>query len=148
MFHWFLVVAQFALAAALVLSAQWSPVPWFALFVAFPGIGLAIWAWFRIGLRKVRIHPTATELTVLVTGGPYGVVRHPMYTGLLWFTAALLVDPWQGWRMASWIALLAVLYVKSMCEEQSMLEQIPDYESYRQRVGRLLPNPRGVLPKI
>jgi protein-S-isoprenylcysteine O-methyltransferase Ste14 len=147
MFHWFLVVAQFVLGACLVLSATWSPLPWLRLLLAGPGIALAIWAWFRIGLRKVRIHPTVTESTVWVSAGPYGVVRHPMYTGLLWFTAALLFDPWRWWRLAGWIALLLVLYVKSVCEEQSMSTQFPDYESYRQRVGRLLPNPRGLLPK-
>lgn len=140
MYHWLLVVAQFVLAGALVLSSRWSPIPVVAILAALPGIGLAIWAWLRIGVRKIRIHPSATDETELITDGPYGIVRHPMYTGLLWFTAALLVEPWSPWRLVGWGMLLAVLYAKSLCEEQSMLTLLPDYESYQTRVGRLLPN--------
>ena len=139
MFLWLLVIAQFLLAALLVISARWSPVPVFALLTATPGIGLAIWAWIRMGLRKIRVHPSATATTQLITDGPYAIVRHPMYTGLLWFTAALLPDPFRIWRMAAWGALLVVLFVKSIHEERSMEARFGDYPNYQQRVGRLLP---------
>ena len=144
MFHWLLIAAQFALATAIVLSSTWKPIPWFSLLVATPGIAIAVWAWLQIGIRRIRIHPSVNNATVLVTAGPYRVVRHPMYAGLLWFTAALLVDPSQWWRIACWIALLVVLYAKSNCEEQAMCDGFPDYKSYRQRVGRFLPKVRGL----
>ncbi|MCS7467481.1 isoprenylcysteine carboxylmethyltransferase family protein [Stieleria sp. ICT_E10.1] len=136
---WFLIVAQFLLAAVLVLSARWSPLPFAALVVAAPGIGLAVWAWAKVGWRKIRIHPAATEKTELLTDGPYGIVRHPMYAGLLWFTAALLLTPWLWWRVVSWVALLVVLYAKSAHEEQSMRERFEGYQAYKNRVGRLFP---------
>lgn len=139
MLLWILVVAQFLLAAVLVLSARWSTVPIVPLAVALPGILLAVWAWFKIGLRKVTIHPSATESTELATKGPYKIVRHPMYTGLLWFTAALLFDPFQLWRCIAWAALALVLAIKSGYEEQSMVKHFSAYSVYRDRTGRLIP---------
>jgi len=136
---WILVLAQFTLAAYLVLSTRWSPFPWIAVSLAIPGAVLAIWAWVRVGLRNIRIHPDVTERTELVTSGPYAVVRHPMYSGLLWFTLPLLSQPFRVVRVAAWIGLVAVLYVKTRHEEASMREHFESYGDYRQRVGGLVP---------
>lgn len=139
MFHWLLVIAQFVLSATVVLSARWSPLPVVALVVASPGIGLAVWAWVKVGLTKIRVHPTTTDATQLMTDGPYAFVRHPMYTGLIWFTAALLFDPFHWWRVAAWLGIVLVLYVKSSHEERMMQDRFPTYDTYRKRVGRLFP---------
>lgn len=139
MVSWLLVLAQFVLAAVIVLSARWDPPPWGMLLLAMPGIVIAIWAWFRMGLRKIRVHPEATATTELIVSGPYAIVRHPMYSGLLWFTAALLIDPAALWRMVLWMMLSAVLYAKTLREEEAMRKRFPEYDAYCERVGRLLP---------
>ena len=136
---WLLVIAQVLLSAALVLSANWWPVRWGVLALASPGIALAVWAWSRIGLRKIRIHPATTTETQLSTEGPYRIVRHPMYTGLLWLVAVLLVDPLRWWRFVAWLALLLVLHVKCIFEERSLCSRFADYKAYQCKVGRLLP---------
>ncbi|QDS94560.1 hypothetical protein FF011L_33390 [Roseimaritima multifibrata] len=139
MFLWLLVGAQFALAALLVLTTSWIPIPWVAILVAAPGILLAVSASSKIGLRRVRIHPAATESTQLVTSGPYGVVRHPMYTGLLWFTAALLLSGFAWCRLLSWLGLLLVLRIKAGHEEHFLEDCFPRYIDYRKNVGQLVP---------
>ena len=62
-----------------------------------------------------------------------------MYSGLIWFTAALLPNPFAIWRAAAWLALLVVLYMKTFREERALRNRFPDYEDYCQRVGRLVP---------
>lgn len=139
MYHAFLITAQFVLSATLVLSAAWSPFPVLGFLFASPGIGLAVWAWLTMGLRRLRIHPSTTDQTQLITRGPYAFVRHPMYTGLLWFTAALLPAPFAWWRIVTWFVLLAVLIAKTHEEERAMCGRFPEYTSYRQQVGGLFP---------
>jgi protein-S-isoprenylcysteine O-methyltransferase Ste14 len=139
MTSWFLVLLHFGLAAFLVLSTNWRPFPWLPVLLAVPGAVLAIWAWLRVGLRKIRVHPEATDSTELITGGPYAIVRHPMYTGLLWFTAPLLLEPISVFRVAAWLGLVAVLFAKSAREEDSMSRRFETYHDYRRKVGRLWP---------
>ncbi|TWT93110.1 methyltransferase family protein [Neorhodopirellula pilleata] len=139
MYHTFLITAQFGLSAWLILSADWMPLPFLAMTLAAPGIGLAIWAWFTMGWRRLRIHPTTSSRTRLTTRGPYAIVRHPMYTGLLWLTAALMPIPLTWWRLAAWVILLAVLVAKTREEEIAMIKRFPEYATYREQVGGLFP---------
>jgi protein-S-isoprenylcysteine O-methyltransferase Ste14 len=139
MYHTILVAGQFLFSAVLVMGATWSPFPWLMILLACPGIGLAIWAWLTMGIRRLRVHPSATARTRLVRHGPYAIVRHPMYAGLLWFTAALLPIPFVWWRIASWFGLTFVLIAKTLEEEKAMSFRFPNYTQYREEVGGLLP---------
>jgi protein-S-isoprenylcysteine O-methyltransferase Ste14 len=140
---WSLVLAQFLLAAALTLSTRWWPIPWFALLLSMPGIALAVWAWGEMGLRKIRVHPSTTDATRLLTRGPYRFVRHPMYAGLLWFTAALVVSDYTWWRLCLWFILLLILRTKAVYEEGEMRSRFVEYADYSRRVGRFLPIARA-----
>jgi protein-S-isoprenylcysteine O-methyltransferase Ste14 len=130
---------QFVLAAVLLLSANWQPLPWTVFAMAFPGVLLAVSAWFAIGLRNIRVHPSTTCQTKFVSNGPYRVVRHPMYTGLIWCTAVFLPSGFAWWRIFAWLALVIVLRTKAGYEEVAMSEQFEDYSEYRKQVGRLVP---------
>lgn len=78
----------------------------------------------------------------LITGGIYGMIRHPMYASqwLLAIAQPLLLQNW----IAGFINLLVFIpfyILRVRAEEQLMLEQFGDqYRSYVQKVG-------GVLPK-
>ena len=66
--------------------------------------GLIIWLWsVALLLTKVPQHQ-------LITGGPYSLVKHPLYTGV-----SLLVLPWLGFLLNSWLGALVgmVLYLAS-----------------------------------
>lgn len=139
MWHFFLITAQFVFASALVLSTRWLPLPWFAIVLSLPGIAIAIAAWWTMGIRRLRIHPTTNEKTVLLQTGPYGWVRHPMYSGLLWFAGVLVLAQPSVGRVAMWIGLTVVLTLKAVIEERFMSEQFPDYKDYCRRVPRFLP---------
>lgn len=143
MYHALLVVSHFAIAAALVLTTRWWPVPWDALLLSLPGIMLAVWAWLVVGPRQLRVHPATTRETQFIQSGPYAVVRHPMYSGTLWFTAAILLSGFVWWRALLWFALLLVLLAKATEEERAMRDRFHDYPHYKQKVGRLFPRLRG-----
>lgn len=76
----------------------------------------------------------------LVSTGPYGVVRHPMYAGAL---AMMIAVPF---ALGSWFALVAVLplcavIVARLLDEERVLErELAGYAEYRTRVRwRLVP---------
>ena len=73
-----------------------------SLVVLVPGV--TIWLW------SVVLILTKARDGELITGGPYALVKHPLYTGV-----ALLVLPWVGFLLNTWLGALlgAVLYVGS-----------------------------------
>ena len=81
------------------------PADWLrVLSIIFLVPGLAIWAW------SVILILTNVPRGRLITGGPYAWVRHPLYV-----TVALLVLPWVGFLLDTWLGVLigAVLYLAS-----------------------------------
>lgn len=64
--------------------------------------GLINWVWCVVLIL------TRVPRKELITGGPYAVVKHPLYVGM-----ALLVLPWVGFLLNSWLGLLLgiVLYI-------------------------------------
>jgi protein-S-isoprenylcysteine O-methyltransferase Ste14 len=82
------------------------------------------------------IEPAARRL---VTTGPYGIARHPMYaTYAIGFIGLLLLQP--GIPLAAVIAVWCIVtYVRSRYEERVLTEAFPEYNAYRQRVGAFGP---------
>lgn len=83
--------------------------------------------------------PYPREDGELVQTGIYGIVRHPLYSGLI--SAAL------GWtifqislsHLIATAILLIFFDIKARREETWLSEKYPDYSEYRQRVKKLIP---------
>ncbi len=132
-----LVGMQILSAAALVLSVR-SLAPFPMLAMAF-GASLGMWAVLTIGLTRVSLHPEVRARAVLITVGPYRLIRHPMYTALLLFCAGFVFSPYRLWKLGAWLLLLLILYAKTRIEERQLLARFPDYAHYAQRSWRFLP---------
>jgi protein-S-isoprenylcysteine O-methyltransferase Ste14 len=76
----------------------------------------------------------------VVDTGPYAVVRHPLYTGILIVMVGLAL--WLG-SLAGALATVvpaAILALRIVVEERVLREAMPEYSLYAQRVrARLLP---------
>jgi protein-S-isoprenylcysteine O-methyltransferase Ste14 len=76
----------------------------------------------------------------VISSGPYGYVRHPMYSGaMLYFIGtALLLGSWWGVALTSVFAVL--LIVRIPIEERTLRAGLPGYDDYAARVRyRLIP---------
>lgn len=100
------------------------------------------------GIRSMgRQMASAAEVrpdTVLVTGGAFGVVRHPLYLSvlLLWAGGALSL---LSWAMAvAWLLLVPAFVARARVEERLLSRHFGEaYGAYAARVPMLLPGFRS-----
>jgi protein-S-isoprenylcysteine O-methyltransferase Ste14 len=102
------------------------------------GIALAIWARVHLG-RNWGMPMTQKAEPELVTSGPYRLVRHPIYSGLL---LAMLGTALAA-SLINWIAI-AILAAYFLCsasiEERNLKKTFPAaYPAYRARTKMLIP---------
>jgi protein-S-isoprenylcysteine O-methyltransferase Ste14 len=136
------------LLRAHVLPESWIKEPLWPHSLALDAIGLSITVvgvvfaiWSRVTLgRNWSSVPQVKEQHELVVKGPYRIVRHPIYTGLILTVAGtgLAVDRGIGLFMA--LLVFASYWLKSRVEEKLMMETFPEqYPEYRRRVKALIP---------
>ncbi len=134
-----LVGLQFALLAAIALSGPLiPPAPLWAL-VTMAGVLLGVWAVLTMRPAAVSVLPEVRPGARLVTGGPYRVIRHPMYSALLTLALGLVMGAPSLWRWLLWLALLATLVVKLNYEERLLARSFDAYRDYQARTWRLVP---------
>jgi protein-S-isoprenylcysteine O-methyltransferase Ste14 len=110
--------------------------------VTLGGLGLVLWT--LLSWRQLFVGHGVLEDQELVTGGAYGVVRHPVYLGaiVIWSGLSLcFLSAVAAAITALYVLPAYLLYARS--EEAMMLESFGDrYRRYRREVPMLLPRPR------
>lgn len=124
------------------LTAQPKLYPWLmraiGLVLIGGGIGIRLWARSCIGTWKKR---------KLVTWGPYGHVRHPLYCGSLLLGIGACV--FAGAPIAGLItgAVYLALYVPAIrAEEQFLTLRFAGWSDYSARVRAFIPRLRSATP--
>jgi len=112
---------------------------WAGAAITFAGLLFAVQARRWLG-RNWSGTVTVKQDHELVTGGPYAVVRHPIYTGLLaaFLGSAIALGEWRG--LVSVVLVWVAFARKIRLEERWMQERFGDaYARYRERVPALVP---------
>jgi len=138
-----LVLLQFGLLAVLALMAwpaveHWA-IPLAAWLTGGAGVALALWAFTANRPGNFNIHPRPRVGGTLITSGPYGWIRHPMYSAFLLGAWALAHTAGSEPAWLAWWALSLVLWFKSTLEERWLLAQHPGYAHYREQTKRFVP---------
>ena len=109
-------------------------------FLTLPGFALTWWARLHLG-KLWSSAVTRKQDHRIVDTGPYAVVRHPIYTGLLFaaLVSAIASATWPA--LLGFTCMLAGLLVKARLEEKLLAEELgPEtYAGYRARVPMLVP---------
>lgn len=92
------------------------------------------------GMVSLRWKAAAPSLKdSLVTDGLYAHIRHPFYTGM--FAQLLGLALWFPTQSMSLACLIGMLWIglQARLEELDLLQRLPAYKEYMQRVPRFLP---------
>jgi protein-S-isoprenylcysteine O-methyltransferase Ste14 len=136
----------------------WKPLPldlpqWFqvALLIVgsllyFPGIAFLLWA--RLVLGKMYFVSTSFGAQLfadhkLVTSGPFAIVRHPMYLGLVVAALGSLLL-YQTWTALAYALFAPFVLRRAWREEAALAVEFGErWQEYCQRVPAFLPRLKG-----
>jgi protein-S-isoprenylcysteine O-methyltransferase Ste14 len=109
--------------------------------VVLCALGLAFCWWARIHLGKLwsgGIDRKADHR--VVDTGPYGIVRHPIYSGVIVAAFAFAVTRARPSAILLWLSITVFFSLKARMEERFLREELgDDYAAYGAKVGRLMP---------
>lgn len=135
--------------SAVIPMADWRSLvvhtPWvrvLGMVILVVATAFTLWARFALGAMWSAA-PTVKEEHKLHTSGPYGITRHPIYTGMLAMLLGSLLLAGAGQWILPFPVLAILLEIKLHIEERLMLAEFPeDYPRYRERVPQLIPGLR------
>ncbi|MEO8442805.1 MAG: isoprenylcysteine carboxylmethyltransferase family protein [Betaproteobacteria bacterium] len=112
---------------------------WIGALLTTAGILFTVWARVHLG-RNWSAIVTIKQGHEFISSGPYAIVRHPIYSGLLlaFVGSALARGEWRG--VVAVLIALAAFWRKLRIEERWMREQFGEqYVAYCRRVAALVP---------
>lgn len=140
------------LGAIIMMMTSYWPMSLAVLWRTPPALGWAMFALVGAGLIftwAARLHlgplwssaAAPTESHRIVDTGPYGIVRHPVYAGLLLAALATAVERGRIEAIAGALTLTAAVSLRAKLEERFLRRDLGDeaYSAYRARVPMLVP---------
>jgi protein-S-isoprenylcysteine O-methyltransferase Ste14 len=139
---------RLSILAFTVLVAALVPLVYRHAVIARSPVGIAVqvgavafflWARVTMGWRSFHASANPLESARLVTRGPYGLVRHPIYVSLwaiVWAGVAEHLDPV---NVALALLIAAGLFVRMVLEERLLRRRFPEYAEYAKRTKRIVP---------
>ena len=110
--------------------------------VAVIAVGFTFCWWARIHLGPLWSgNVTRKGGHAVIDTGPYAVVRHPIYTGILLAVFATCAAKGTVWGIAAALIITAGLWIKARLEEEWLRRELDPgaYDAYRRHVPMLVP---------
>ena len=121
---------------------------WLFAAVNAAGVLFMWWARLRLGRLWSGSITRKTDHRVIDTG-PYAIVRHPIYSGLLLAIGAMVCIRSTALTLTGAALLALGIYVKAKTEEQFLRDQLgaEAYDAYARRVPMLIPSLHPSRPR-
>ncbi len=121
---------------------QWSNVPIYLVLTGDIFVALGLLTIFLVFKENsyTSVLIEVNEGQKVISTGPYGVVRHPMYSGALLMLLFTPLALGSFWGLLAFPPLLAVIAARLLEEEKFLARKLSGYSEYCQRVRyRLVP---------
>lgn len=120
----------------------WSNVPLWLVLLA----DLVVVGGYAIYILVLRANTYASRIVEVEQGqqvistGPYALVRHPMYLGMILLMISTPLALGSYWAFIPALALIPLLVVRAKNEEDLLVNELPGYREYMQKTRyRLFP---------
>ena len=111
-----------------------------AILLVIAGYALAVWATGVNAFFSQVVRIKTERGHTVVSGGPYRVVRHPAYVGMILVVvgAPIMLGSW--WALIPGVISALVVIVRTALEDKTLHAELPGYAAYAQNTRyRLLP---------
>ena len=110
----------------------WAPLPWWTVM---PGALLFLMSSaFGTWTMVVNAHAETTvriqDNHAVVTGGPYRIVRHPMYVGTMMGLPGTALMLGSGWAMVPMAFIMMLFVWRTALEDRALRRELAGYEDY------------------
>lgn len=115
-------------------------IAWLMPALCFIGFAFAWWARLHLGRLWSAFVTRKTDHRIIDTG-PYRIVRHPIYTGIILAAFAVAFLKATVFSIAGALVATFGFWIKARLEERFLREQLgaQAYDDYRRRVPMLVP---------
>lgn len=112
---------------------------WFGAVVVLSGLFFGLWAGRSLG-KSLTPYPEPMTGATLVSQGPYRLVRHPIYGGIIIALVGVALFQGSTMTLVGAVEMGALFWLKSSFEERRLLIAHPMYRQYQAAVPkRLIP---------
>jgi protein-S-isoprenylcysteine O-methyltransferase Ste14 len=111
-----------------------------AIPIAIQILSVLLMVWARIVFGRRSFHAAANPTAGgVVSSGPYGFIRHPIYAAVLYFAWAGILTHVSPASVAWGLVITAGATLRIVAEEKLVTERYPEYASYALRTKRIIP---------
>ncbi len=101
---------------------------------------LILWSVWIMKIGNFNVEPEVKTGANFVDSGPYAIIRNPMYTGLIFFFGASVIDAQDIIILTVYLILVLVLLLKIRLEERFLKKRFGEtYLAYMKKTYRLIP---------
>lgn len=110
---------------------------WLVLCAIGAALGVLTLCYNKIG--NFSVYPEIKQHATLIISGPYGYIRHPMYTSLMLMMSGIVLYNFHWLNSIGIVMVLHAIINKANKEEKLLLMRFAKYNEYQQKTHRFLP---------
>ncbi|MDY0074877.1 MAG: isoprenylcysteine carboxylmethyltransferase family protein [Acholeplasmataceae bacterium] len=127
--------------AALDHRFSWSyPLTWYMLLIAgfifLIGMGIVLWSMIENPFFSQKV--TRDQKIQIIDKGPYGVIRHPGYLGMMTYLTVAPIILESIFAMIPTVVLIVLFIIRTHKEDHYLEEHVEGYKDYQKRVPQKL----------
>ncbi|MEO9021205.1 MAG: isoprenylcysteine carboxylmethyltransferase family protein [Ginsengibacter sp.] len=111
---------------------------WIGIIFSVAGIIISLASVLTLN-KNLSPFPTPKQSAELIQSGIYKYIRHPIYSGILFFTLGFSVYSENTLRLFIFFTLLILFRFKAAYEEKLLQDKFSNYTDYKKTTGMFLP---------